>query len=239
MTEQIWYKDPSVLFTKESWNKFVPLPTMLVPEALNSVLRFTIYFTVIMAATTGETNYFLIIPLVMLATVFFDQVLPDGKTLESFSIKSNFTTNNSKYTMPTDNNPFMNVLLTEIVDNPNRPDAAPTSRKDVREQIQKSFQHTNDIYMDTSDAFDQRQAMRTFHTIQSSLIPNNFDDFKKWLAKGMDAPDYSSAPPARNGKLLNETYVEKQKESMPPLPNSTDKPTGTSPSPPASGTSSK
>ncbi len=233
MTEQIWYKDPAVLFTKESWYKFVPLPSMLVPEALNSVVRFTIYFTVIMAATTAETNYFLIIPLVMLATVFFDQVLPNGKTLESFSIKTNIEGVSSTYTMPTDNNPFMNVLLTEIVDNPNRPDAAPTNRKDIREQIKKSFQHTNDIYMDTSDAFDQRQAMRTFHTIQSSTIPNNFDEFKKWMAKGLDAPDYSSAPPARNGKLMSEGYVE-PRESVGPLPNSTDKPTGTSPSPPAS-----
>lgn len=238
MTEQIWYKDPAVLFTKESWYKFVPLPAMLVPEALNAVLRFTIYFTVIMAATTGEKNYFLIIPLVMLATAFFDQFLPNGKTLESFSIKSNFETGGSTYTMPSDNNPFMNVLLTEITDNPKRADAAPTNRKDIREQIKKSFQHTNDIYMDTSDAFDQRQAMRTFHTIQSSTIPNNFDNFKKWLSKGNDAPDYSSAPPARNGKLLNETHVE-PRESVGPLPNSTDKPTGTSPSPPSSDVPSK
>lgn len=238
MTEQIWYKDPSVLFTRESWNKFVPLPTMLVPEALNSVLRFTIYFTVIMAATTGETNYFLIIPLVMVATVFFDQVLPNGKTLESFSIKSNSVSSETSYTMPSDNNPFMNVLLTEIVDNPNRPDAAPTNRKDVREQIKKSFQHTNDIYMDTSDAFDQRQAMRTFHTIQASTVPNDFKAFKKWLTKGMDAPDYSSAPPARNGKLLNETHLQQQ-ESVSSLSNSTDKPTGTSPSPTTSKSPTK
>ena len=238
MTEQIWYKDPVVLFSRESWYKFVPMTDMKVPEALNSVLRFTIYFTIIMAATTAETQYLMIIPIVMLATALFDQLLPEGTTLESFSIKTNSTVSESGYTMPTDNNPFMNVLLTEIIDNPNRPDAAPTDRKDVRQKILKSFQHTNDIYMDSTDLFDQRQAMRTFHTIQSSTIPNNFDDFKKWLAKGNDAPDYSSAPPARNGKLLNETYVE-SKETVSGLPNSISKPTGTTPSPPSSNVPSK
>jgi hypothetical protein len=234
MTEQIWYKDPAVLFTKESWYKFVPMINMPVTEALNAVLRFTIYFTAIMALTTGETQYFMIIPVVMLATALFDQILPNGITLESFSIKTNSPSpSTSGYTMPSNNNPFMNVLLTEITDNPNRGDAAPTDRRDVREKIVKSFQHTNDIYMDTTDLFDQRQAMRTFHTIQSSTVPNNLEEFKKWLAKGNDAPDFSSAPPARNGKLMSEGYVE-PRESLPNLPNSTSKPTGTSPSPPPS-----
>lgn len=229
MIEQIWYKDPAVLFTKESWYKFVPMPDMTVPEALNAVLRFTIYFTGIYTAFTGEGMYLYIILLVAMATVFFNTIFPDGTKLESFSIKTNLKTDSSKYTMPTDDNPFMNVLLTEILDNPNRGDAAPTNRKDVKEKIMKSFQHTNDIYMDTTDAFDQRQAMRTFHTIQSSTVPNNFDEFKKWMAKGMDAPDFSSAAPARNGKLMSEGYVE-PKESVGTLPNSTAKPTGTTPS---------
>ena len=229
MTEQIWYKDPAVLFTKESWYKFVPMINMPVPEALNAVLRFTIYFTGIMAATTGETQYFIIIPLVMIATVLFDQVLPEGTTLEPFSIKTAVKGVRENLTMPTNSNPFMNVLLTEIKDDPNRPDAAPINRRDVKEKIYKSFQQTSDIYMDTSDLFDQTQAMRTFHTMQSATVPNDLDGFKKWLAKGIDEPDFSSAPPARYGKIASEGYVE-AKGSMKTLSSSTSKPTGTVPS---------
>jgi hypothetical protein len=229
MTEQIWYKDPTILFSKESWYKFVPMVNMLVPEALNAVLRFTVYFTCIMAATTGETQYFLIIPVVMIATVLFDQILPNGTTLESFSIKTKATSGKEKYTMPTPANPFMNVLLPEIKDDPNRPDAAPVNQRDVKEKIYKSFQQTSDIYMDTSDLFDQSQAMRTFHTMQSATVPNDLDGFKKWLSKGIDEPDFSSAPPARYGKMASEGYVE-AKGSMKTLNSSTSKPTGTSPS---------
>ena len=84
--------------------------------------------------------------------------------------------------------------------------------------------------MDTTDLFDQTQAMRTFHTLQSARVPNDLDGFKKWLAKDLDAPDHSSAPPARHGKVLNEGYVS-AKGAM-SLPSSLAKPSGTTPSGP-------
>ena len=133
--------------------------------------------------------------------------------------------------MPSKANPFMNVLLTEIGDDPNRPDAAPTNRRDVKADVYKAFQATSDIHMDTTDLFDQSQAMRTFHTLQSARVPNDLDGFKKWLAKDLDAADYSSAPPAKHAKILNEGHVA-AKGSLRGLPNSTSKPAGTTPSGP-------
>ena len=85
------------------------------------------------------------------------------------------------------------------------------------------------MYMDTSDLFDQSQAMRTFHTLQSSRVPNDLDGYKKWLAKGLDEPDYSSTAPARHAKILNEGHVV-AKGSMRDLSNTIAKPTGTTPS---------
>jgi len=132
-------------------------------------------------------------------------------------------------TKPSAANPFMNPLLTEILDDPNRPDAAPITRSDVKKEIYEAFQHTSDLYMDTTDLFDQAQAMKTFHTLQGATIPNDQDGFLKWLSKGLDEPDYSSAPLARHAKLLSEGYVE-AKGSMKHLKTSTDIPTGTEPS---------
>jgi hypothetical protein len=233
MSEQFWFKDPAILFKKDTWSKFVPLQTMTTAEALNSVVRFTIYFSAIMFMATGEGSYMLSIPLVMIATILLGNVFPNGKTLESFSIDLNGTKvkDNREYTMPTKDNPFMNVLLTEIKDNPNRPDAAPTMRRDVKDKIYKAFQQTSDIYMDTSDLFDQAQAMRTFHTLQSAKVPNDQDGFLKWLSKGWDSPDYSSAPPARFGKIKSEGYVDAV-GSMKELTTSstTSMPTGKTPS---------
>ena len=131
--------------------------------------------------------------------------------------------------MPTANNPFMNVLLTEIQDNPDREDAAPVTDENVRVAINKAFQSTSDIYMDTSDVFDQAQAVRTFKTLQSSRIPNDQDGFLSWLAKGYDDPDTSSAPLSRGAKLGSETYAA-ARGSVERLPNSTKMPRGTTPS---------
>jgi hypothetical protein len=228
MSEQFWFKDPSVLFTAETWSRFVPTKDMNTAQALNSVVRFATYFSVLMFASTGVGAYVLAIPIIMVATVLLYRVFPNGKTIESFVAKLDLPKN---YTMPTDANPFMNVLLTDIQDNPNREDAAPTSRTDVKKAIYKAFQQTSDLYMDTTDVFDQAQAMRTFHTIQSAKVPNDQDGFLKWLAKGFDDPDFSCAAPARHAKLMSEGYVEAN-GSIRKLKSSATKPKGTTPTGP-------
>ena len=230
MHDPIWFKNPTVLFDRDTWSKFVPTKDMTTAEALNSVVRFSTYFSLILFMATGVGGYVLAIPIVMVSTILLYNLFPNGTTIESFVAKESVKAG-PEYTMPTKENPFMNVLLTEIQDNPNRPDAAPTNRRDVKADLYKSFQATSDLHMDTTDLFDQAQAMRTFHTLQSSRVPNDFDDFKKWLAKGLEAPDYSSAAPARHAKILNEGYVA-AKGSMRSLPNSITKLAGTTPSGP-------
>jgi hypothetical protein len=95
---------------------------MTVPEALNAVVRFTIYSTVLIAAITQKTWYLLLIPLVMLASVFLVKMFPRTQVLrETFSGGGS----GIKYATPTPSNPFMNVLFTDYVDNPQRPPAPP------------------------------------------------------------------------------------------------------------------
>ena len=230
MPDQIWFKNPTVLFDRDTWSKFVPTKEMTTAEALNSVVRFSTYFSLILFMATGVSGYVMAIPIVMVVTILLHNLFPNGKTIESFIGKEDEKIGKA-YTMPSRENPFMNVLLTEIVDDPNRQDAAPTNRRDVKVELMKSFKETSDIHMDTSDLFDQTQAMRTFHTMQSAMVPNDLDAFKKWLAKDMDKPDYSSTAPARFAQILNEGHVA-AKGSMRNLPNSTDKPVGTTPSGP-------
>ena len=223
MPEQFWFKDPSVLFREDTWTRFVPMQTMTTGEALNSVVRFTVYSSVLLALTTKCVSYLMAIPVVAIASVILFTLFPNGKQLEAFlnGVKE-------KFTMPTPHNPFMNVLLTEIEDSPDRPDAAPITDPKVRDAIAKAFAQTSNIYMDTSDVFDQAQAMRTFSTRQSSTIPTDQDGFLEFLAKGYDENDTSSAPPARGGKLLSEGYVN-SRGAVRNLSNATCKPAGVAP----------
>jgi hypothetical protein len=223
MNEPIWYTSPSILFSAGTWQRFVPTKEMDVPTALNAVVRFTVYFSVLLYACTSKHEYLLAIPLVLVVSAIFSQVFPNTRPLVE-----SFQTAVKKLTHPTASNPFMNPLLTEILDNPDRGDAAPVTDKAVKREIDKAFQQTEELYMDTSDRFDMAQAQRTFHTMQSATIPSDQDGFLKFLAKGVDEPDYSSAFPSRNAKRKSEGYVEAQ-GSLNSLPNSTSKPTGVSP----------
>jgi hypothetical protein len=225
MLEPLWINDPSILFSKDTWFKFVPMSYMDIPTSLNAIVRFTTYFSVIMAIS--DMKYLIAVPIVLVLTVLVEKIFPKVRSLEAFK---NATAALEKFTRPTPENPFMNPLLTEIQDNPNRPDAAPITSNKVKHEIEKSFQHTSDIYMDTSDRFDMAQAMKTFHTLQSAKIPNDQDGFLKFLSKGIDEPDFSSAFPARNAKEKSETYVVASGSATSQgLPNSTSKPTGTPP----------
>jgi hypothetical protein len=234
--ESLWIDDPASLFTKENWFKFVPTSSMDIPTAMNAIVRFTTYISVILFLAKGVTTYLLAIPLVLALTVLVVKFFPKSRVLESFA--ENVKSAVLKYTYPTAKNPFMNPLLTEIIDNPDRPDAAPITSNKVKKQIEEAFKQTSDLYMDTSDRFDLAQAMRTFNTIQSGLIPNNQDGFLKFLAKGMDEPDYSSTFLSRNAKQKSEGYVNAMGsftsdidavEGKIVLPNTTSKPTGVTP----------
>jgi hypothetical protein len=226
MSEKFWLNDPSVLFSASTWQKFVPTKDMDVPSALNSIVRFTVYFSLLLYAGTGNTKYLLFTPVVLVLTIFFVKVFPDTRVLiETFKTPEK---SGQKYTHPTPENPFMNPLLTEIIDNPDRPDAAPITNNRIKKEMEEAFQQPSELHMDTSDRFDMAQSMRTFYTLQSATIPNNQDGFLKFLAKGQDLPDTSSAFPSRNAKVKSESYV-KDPGSLLSLPNSTMKPTGKSP----------
>jgi hypothetical protein len=197
---------------------------MMTTEALNAVVRFTTYFSAILFALTQNTRYLFLLPIVLFVSYVLHELFPHGRKLETF------LNANAGETLPTPQNPFMNVQLTEIGDNPDRPDAAPVSRRDVRAKIARAFQQTANIYMDTSDMFDQAQAMRTFHTLQSSQVPNDQDKFLAWLAKGYDDPDTSSAPLARGGKSGAEGYVPARGSfEAGALSSTTARPRGTAP----------
>jgi hypothetical protein len=226
--EPLWINDPSILFSRNTWYKFVPMSYMDIPTSLNAIVRFTTYFSIIMAMS--DSKYLIAIPVVLVLTVLAEKVFPQVRTLEAFKAATSILEN---LTHPSPTNPFMNPLLTEIQDNPNRADAAPITSNKVKREIEKAFQHTSDIYMDTSDRFDMAQSMKTFHTLQSAKIPNDQDGFLKFLSKGIDEPDFSSAFPSRNAKEKSESYVVALGSAgftgSSSLPNSTTKPAGTTP----------
>jgi hypothetical protein len=214
-TEPFWFSEPSVLFSQDAWYKFVPTAHMPVSESLNAVVRFSVYLAILLFLSSMRPLYLLIIPLVMGSTIVLNALFPQArKIVESFGnglVVSGYV--GDMENMPTDDNPFMNPHLTDILDNPMMPPAADVTRKDVRDQVNAAFAKTSNIYMDTTDVFQMVQSQRNFHTV----VTDDHAGLLKFMGKGQ-----------RTDKLLSEGYVA-AKGTVPALPPSPsiDVPTGT------------
>jgi hypothetical protein len=176
--EIFWGNEPASLFTKSNWTRFVPTDMMTVPEALNAAVRFTVYFSALMAMVTGETHYLLFIPVVMVATVILVTLFPKTQVL-----KETFQSNGLTAT-PTQNNPFMNVQLTDYKDDPKRkPAPSDITTPALDASIEEAFSKTNELFMDTTDAFTLKQSARQFTTLAATTIPNNLEGYQAFLNK--------------------------------------------------------
>jgi hypothetical protein len=213
-TEPFWYSEPNILFTQDTWSKFVPTADMPVSTALNAVVRFSVYLATLLFLSSMRPAYLLIIPLVMGVTIALNLMFPRArKIVESFGnglVVSGYV--GDMETRPSDDNPFMNPHLTDILDNPNMPPAADVTRKDIRDEVNAAFVKTSNIYMDTTDVFQMVQAQRNFHTVAT----DDHAGLLKFLGKGQ-----------RTDKLLSEGYVAaKGTVSGLPTSQSIDAPTG-------------
>jgi hypothetical protein len=198
--EVFWLNDPANLFKK--WDRFVPTQEMTVPEALNAVVRFTFYSSIVVSFFTRNTNYLLLVPIVMFASVILFRMYPTTQVLkETFA-------NKGTYASPTPNNPFMNVLFTDYVDDINRPSAPPDiTNPAVKASIDEAFSKTSDLYMDTSDKYALAQSARNWVTQAATTIPNDLGGFQKFLNQHNVSR-----------KLSSESYVlsKGSVESLPP-----------------------
>ena len=183
--EQFWLDDPANLFV--NWRRFVPTNDMTVPEALNSVVRFTVYSSLLVALIVQKTQYLLLIPLVMLASILLVRLFPTTQviqeTFETMRRKVSKDANNAVAT-PTADNPFMNVLFTDYVDNPDRVAAPPdVTSKALDSSIREAFSKTSDLFMDTSDTYGLMESSRNWVTQAATTIPNDLEGFQAFLNK--------------------------------------------------------
>ena len=174
--ELFWLNDPANLFKR--WSRFVPTNDMTVPEALNAVVRFTIYSSLLISLITQKSWYLLLIPAVMVVSAILVRMYPETQVLrETFGSGSALGA-----ATPKASNPFMNVLFTDYVDSPDRP-AAPSNinQGQVKASIDEAFSKTSDLYMDTSDKYGLMQSARQWVTQASTTIPNDLEGYQKFL----------------------------------------------------------
>lgn len=180
--EKIWFQDLSGFITVNNYYVFFPKSEMNTIEQLNSLMRFSIYFAIVMFIIQKDINI-MFVPILMgiFSFIIFDvdkkNKENDHKTLEKLEMKEDPITKRLCQ-KPTPDNPFMNVLISDYSKNPQRPPACKHVGR-IKTDIKKNFERN--LYRDVDDVFDKIASDRQFYTTPSTTIPNDSTAFAKWL----------------------------------------------------------
>lgn len=202
-----WTESPYILISE--YMDFFPFSgasQKCTTGALNSLTRFGIYLGVLLAVLYRSYQYlFISIGLAILGVAAYYGMRYKGTLREGFTDIVAPTLLNapgfqppnfvggayvadknvadvigaSDRTGPTDANPFMNVLINEIKDNPTRGPALTITGKDGSNDIDDVFQTR--MYGDPTDVFQHNQNQRTWVIQPSTSIPNDQGSFANWL----------------------------------------------------------
>lgn len=187
-----WIDKPYLLIHPMRLVEFVPLKDMTDSEKLNAIARFSIYLSLAFMLLYWNLNYMYIaiIGLTFTYIVNYGQKDKMEKILESFRPEDKVAVQEGKYGItgiglpcqkPSRHNPFMNVQLTDYVDNPNRPPACNVDDKDTRKSIDHHYDHN--LYRDIDNVWDKNNSQRQYYTTPSTTIPNDRESFANWLYK--------------------------------------------------------
>ena len=164
MTTPFWSNDPTILFNKDSILQLWPMQQMTFEAKLNAISRILIIMTILGFLFTRNMNI-IIIGIVTLAIIFTLYKFRKQKLVSSLIKKEGFSVNSSmqpsalsqnqmttnpvtletvlrsNFHPTTKKNPMGNVLLTDIMDTPNRLAAAPSFNPDVYDDIDSAVKN--------------------------------------------------------------------------------------------------
>lgn len=187
--DKFWSENFGVLFEKRRLVEFVPTADMTQEEKLNALTRL-VFYTGLVIFVYNRQIWTLYIPILGMFFLLFlynmsrkqrgDNTSKDSKDSKDSTpdLKDDSTIIRPPLcTPPTRNNPFMNVLMNEWVDNPTRPPAC--EYPGVDQEVEDHFNY--DLYKDIDDLFEKNNGQRQFFTMPYTTIPNDQNSFAKWL----------------------------------------------------------
>lgn len=194
MSEPYWFDSPSVLFDPNRMTQFIPTNTQTLPEKLNAVVRFGMYFAILQGLLQkSETGVYLLV-MILLVTFF----LGSPGNIEKFQLQDYFSPNNEEVskdpapasfssatetgpcTKSTKDNPFGNFdMINDFTDNPDRTAACSLADPDTRNLVNKNFE--TGLFKDVDDLFDKNNSQGRFYTMPVTEIMNDQTGFAKQL----------------------------------------------------------
>lgn len=75
----IWYKDLSNFITADNYHEFFPSSHMSIEEQMNSIVRFSLYLSIILILLKQNLQYIYIVITAMVFSYFFMYYVPSSK----------------------------------------------------------------------------------------------------------------------------------------------------------------
>jgi hypothetical protein len=176
-TDPFWLHNIRILIDTDKLNEFIPTKDLELNRKLNSIVRFCLYLGIILTVLKRNYLYLYIFVFSLILTYL---IYTFSDTSESFTNDQIDISNigRNKCQLPTNQNPFMNVMLT---DDTNRKQACDIDNRKVRKLMNKKFKAN--LFNDIEDVYDRKNSQRQFYTMPSTTIPNNQKTFQNWLYK--------------------------------------------------------
>jgi hypothetical protein len=213
-----WSNDPTILLNKDYITQIWPTQQMGFEEKMNAITRLVIILSILGFLFTNNFNL-LVIGIITIALIYSiyrlrkQNIITSLKKKEGFKVKVNENENptmvsiqnpvtlekmlKSDYYPVTKKNPFGNVLLTDIMDQPDRNLAAPSFNPEVYEEIQNAVKkqtqmlnpgivNTNkQLYGDLKDNYDLDNAMQRFYTTANTRVNSDQSAYAQYLYGSM------------------------------------------------------
>lgn len=233
MTIQFWSNEPTILFNKEYIFELWPVNNMCYEQKLNAISRLIILLTILGYILTMSKRIIAVGIITLLGIFILYNMRKQKLTkdmLENFDTQSSpvqgnevtgmFEKKPNSYVNPvtldavlrtefkegTKKNPFSNVLLTQINDEPERKAAPPSFNVDVDEDITKNvkravqmmnpgIKNTNkQLFGDLWQQFQLDNSNRVFYSTPNTRVTNDQGAYAEYLYNNLKFSGKESTP---------------------------------------------
>ena len=190
MYTPFWYNQYSILFEREYLFEIFPIKEFDTVRKLNAIMRFSIYYTIIVYLYNKNTNI-LAVPLIVGLVSYF--IFKNNSSIQKESVTNKLKndispidlsdqSHNIGCQLPTKDNPFMNTPYFDIATDKELPSSCTSyDNKGVQRKIEKEFD--KGLYKNYTDVFGKENSQRQFFSVPGRDGVPDQPAFANWLYK--------------------------------------------------------
>ena len=204
MSTPFWFKDISILYNKNYLMEIIPKKEYDFNRKLNAVVRFTIYYGILLYILKRDKNILCLPFITIVITVYLHKTSKDDAQDDNFKGLMNAKgstnlreidmmideINTDVYRIPEIDNPMMNQNTFDLYENKK---AIPTyNNPGVKRKVEETLD--SQVFKDSNDLFNRRNSQRQWYTMPNTEAMNKQTEFAKWC--------YMTPPTCKEGNGL-------------------------------------